>query len=118
MRGISVRRLTRTRRSQVGQYAEEQFEVTNRSLWPKLWLELDDASTLPWHAASRVVSALRHNGTQRWVVKTLCTQRGRFRLGPVMLHSGDPLGILRNDQQLASTGYSDRLSADGRSHHV
>lgn len=105
VRGIAVRRLTRTRRSQVGQYAEEQFEVTNTSLWPKLWLELDDASTLPWHAASRVVSALRHNGTQRWLVKTLCMQRGRFRLGPVTLHSGDPLGLLRNERVLAPTGY-------------
>ena len=105
VRGISVRRMTRTRRSQVGQYAEEQFEVSNKSLWPKLWIELEDKSTLPWHAASRVVNALRHNGTQRWVVKTLCTQRGRFRLGPVLLHSGDPLGIFHNDQVLASTGY-------------
>lgn len=105
VRGVSVRRLTRTRRSQVGQYAEEQFEVSNQNWLPKLWLELEDRSTLPWHAASRVVSSLRHKGTQRWVVKTLCTQRGRFRLGPVLLHSGDPLGIFHNDQQLASTGY-------------
>ena len=105
VRGISIRRFTRTRRSQVGQYAEEQFEITNRSFWPKLWLELDDESTLPWHAASRVVSAMRHNGTQRWIVKTLCTQRGRFRLGPMTLHSGDPLGIFGNERRLAATGY-------------
>lgn len=105
VRGISVRRLTRTRRSQVGQYAEEQFEISNQSLWPKLWLELEDRSTLPWHAASRVINSLRHRGTQRWLVKTLCTQRGRFRLGPVILHSGDPLGIFHNEISLASTGY-------------
>jgi len=105
VRGVTVRRLTRTRRSQVGQYAEEQFEVTNDGFWPKLWLELADDSTLPWHAASRVVSALRHKGTQRWLVKTLCTQRGRFRLGPVTLHSGDPLGLMRNERLLAPTGY-------------
>lgn len=105
VRGVTVRRLTRTRRSQVGQYAEEQFEVTNTSFWPKLWLELDDHSTLPWHSGSRVVNSLRRNATQRWLVKTLCTQRGRFRLGPVTLHSGDPLGIFHNDRQLSSTGY-------------
>jgi len=105
VRGVSVRRLTRTRRSQVGQYAEEQFEISNQSFWPKLWLELEDRSTLPWHAASRVVNSLRRKGTQRWVVKTLCTQRGRFRLGPVILHSGDPLGVFHNDLYLASTGY-------------
>ncbi|MBK8048401.1 MAG: hypothetical protein IPK16_15565 [Anaerolineales bacterium] len=38
LRGITVRRMTKTRRSQVGQYAEEQFEVTNQSWFPKLWL--------------------------------------------------------------------------------
>ncbi|MFN3980337.1 MAG: DUF58 domain-containing protein, partial [Caldilinea sp.] len=79
VRGVVARRRTRSRRSQVGQYVEEQFEVTNRSFLPKLWLEIDDFSTLPWHSASRVVSAVRRNGTQRWLVKTLCMQRGHFR---------------------------------------
>ena len=57
VRGVTARRRTRSRRSQVGQYVEEQFEVTNQSFWPKLWVELRDESTMPWHRASRVVSA-------------------------------------------------------------
>jgi uncharacterized protein (DUF58 family) len=105
VRGVGARRRTKSRRSQVGQYVEEQFEVTNRSFLPKLWLEINDLSTLPWHSASRVVSAVRRNGTQRWLVKTLCVQRGRFRLGPVALRSGDPLGIFRRERQLSGTGY-------------
>lgn len=105
VRGVVARRRTRSRRSQVGQYVEEQFEVTNRSFLPKLWLEIDDFSTLPWHSASRVVSAVRRNGTQRWLVKTLCMQRGHFRLGPVTLRSGDPLGIFRRERPLSGTGY-------------
>lgn len=105
VRGVSARRRTRSRRSQVGQYVEEQFEITNQNLLPKLWLEIDDFSTLPWHSASRVVSAVRRNSTQRWLVKTLCMQRGRFRLGPVTLRSGDPLGIFRRERPLSGTGY-------------
>ncbi|HRW47213.1 MAG TPA: DUF58 domain-containing protein [Caldilinea sp.] len=105
VRGVTARRRTRSRRSQVGQYVEEQFEVTNRTFLPKLWLEIDDFSTLPWHSASRVVSAVRRNGTQRWLVKTLCTQRGRFRLGPVTLRSGDPLGVFRRERPLSGTGF-------------
>jgi uncharacterized protein (DUF58 family) len=105
IRGIGIRRITRTRRSQVGQIAEEQFEVINRSRWPKLWLEVNDHSTLPWHDASRVLSALRYNAPQRWQVRTLCTQRGRFRLGPLTLHSGDPLGVFHVKQEIESTGY-------------
>ncbi len=103
LRAIGLRRITRTRRSQVGQFAEEQFEVINRGRLPKLWLEIKDESTLPWHDASRVVSNLGHNQTQRWLVKTLCTQRGRFRLGPLTLHSGDPIGIFDVEQHIEST---------------
>jgi len=103
VRGLSLRRFTRTRRSQVGQYAEEQFEVVNRNYWPKLWVEIEDHSTLPWHPASRVISNLGRSSTQRWQVKTLCTQRGRFQLGPLTLHSGDPLGIFAVAQEISET---------------
>ncbi len=105
VRSVNLRRFTRTRRSQVGQFAEEQFEIANQSMIPKLWLEIRDESTLPWHRASRVVSNVGRNSSQRWQVKTLCTQRGRFRLGPVTLHSSDPLGIFEVEQSLSSTGF-------------
>ncbi len=105
LRGIALRRITRTRRSQVGQYAEEQIEVTNRGRVTKLWLEVKDDSTLPWHDASRVVSNLARQSSQRWQVRTLCTQRGRFRLGPLSLHSGDPLGIFHVEERIETTGY-------------
>jgi uncharacterized protein (DUF58 family) len=105
VRQLAIRRTSPTRRSQVGQYAEESFEVVNQSHWPKLWVELRDDSTLPWHRASRVVSALRRGRTQRWVVRTLCTQRGRFRLGPMTLLSGDPLGIFHTQQALGASNH-------------
>lgn len=105
LRGVGMRRFTRTQRSQVGQFAEEQFEITNHSLWPKLWLEIEDQSTLPWHPASRVVNSLGRKATQRWQVKTLCTQRGRFRLGPIILRSGDPLGIFQSELELPRTNF-------------
>ena len=113
LRGITLRRVTRTRRSQVGQYAEEQFEVSNRGRITKLWLEVKDESTLPWHEVSRVISNLVHNTSQRWQVRTLCTQRA-FPARPALLHSGDPLGIFQVEQRIETTGY-DRLSYGRRS---
>ena len=59
VRGVQVVRVNKTLRSQVGQFAEEHMEVINRSRWPKLWLELDDESTLPWHTVARVVTVGR-----------------------------------------------------------
>jgi uncharacterized protein (DUF58 family) len=105
LRAIGLRRITRTRRSQVGQFAEEQFEIVNRGRVTKLWLEIKDESTLLWHDASRVISNLGSKQTQRWQVKTLCTQRGRYRLGPLTLHSGDPLGIFDVEQHIDSTSH-------------
>jgi uncharacterized protein (DUF58 family) len=105
LRSVNIRRFTRTRRSQVGQFAEERLEVTNNGRWSKLWLEIEDYSNLPWHDVSRVVSNMGRNSSHRWQVKTLCTQRGRFRLGPMALHSGDPLGIFDVIHDIPNTGY-------------
>lgn len=105
-RAVHIQRFTRSRRSQVGQFAEEHFEVSNRGWLPKLWLEIEDFSSLPWHReASRVVNALGRGRSYRWQVRTLCTQRGRFRLGPMLLHSSDPLGIFNVEQELPNSTY-------------
>lgn len=105
IRNVTIRRYTRTRRSQVGRFAEEQFEIVNRGRLPKLWIEIEDYSTLPWHDASRVVASLKRKSSFRWQVKTLCTQRGRFRLGPMLIQSGDPLGIFDVEQRLPHTSH-------------
>jgi uncharacterized protein (DUF58 family) len=105
-RAVHIQRFTRSRRSHVGQFAEEHFDVSNRGWLPKLWLEVQDFSTLPWHSeASRVINGLGRGRTYRWQVRTLCTQRGRFRLGPMRLRSSDPLGTFNVEQELANSTY-------------
>lgn len=101
--GLTLRRGSRIQRSQVGKYFEESLELANQSRWPKLWVEVDDASDLPGHRVSRVVNSLAGQASSRWQVRTLCQQRGRFVLGPVTLTSGDPLGIFRFTRPLAET---------------
>lgn len=102
-RFIRIHRYTRARRSQVGSYFEESFEVRNNGRLPKLWLEMQDESTLPFHEVSRVVSNLQGHTSHRWRVRTLCQQRGYFRLGPMSVHSGDPLGLFSVSQSLSLT---------------
>jgi uncharacterized protein (DUF58 family) len=102
-RGLTLRRATRSHRSQVGKYFEETLELVNRSRWPKLWVEVHDFSDLPGHQVSRVVNSLGRNSTSRWQVRTLARRRGRFVLGPVTLSSGDPLGIFRFTREVADT---------------
>ncbi len=95
VRWIQVERQPRTTRSQVGKMIEERLLVENRGFVPKLWLEVRDSSTLPGHQISRVISPLGAHKTFTRTVKTRCLQRGRFTLGPLTLHSGDPFGLFR-----------------------
>ena len=93
VRGISIGRKTRTRRSQVGKTFEESFSVRNTNFIPKLWLEVRDHSTLPDHRVSHIVPGLRWRITYQWDVSTPCLVRGEFRLGPLTIMSGDPFGL-------------------------
>lgn len=94
LRGLNVQRETFTHRTQVGEQARERVTVLNRWPLPKLWVEVLDHSDLPQHGAGFVAS-LPGGERRRWVVRTPCTIRGKFRLGPVTLVSGDPFGLFR-----------------------
>lgn len=97
---LRIGRRTFTRVAQVGQILEEEFQLTNLSRIPKLWVEVRDLSTLPGHYASRVVGLIGGRQWRRWRVKTRCEQRGRYVLGPLLVRSGDPLGIYQMQRRL------------------
>jgi uncharacterized protein (DUF58 family) len=100
---VRLSRYTRAHRAQVGRHMEERFSVTNTSVIPKVWLEVRDESTLPGHHPSHVVHALGGHGEQGWTVHTLCRQRGRYRLGPMLLRAGDPFGLWQMQRALPAT---------------
>lgn len=103
IRWIGLTRRTRTRRAQVGQIFEESFAFRNRSFLPKLWLEIVDQSTLPGHRASYIVPSVRIGGQHSWQVRTRCTVRGEFRLGPMVVSSGDPFGLFTLTRTIPAT---------------
>jgi uncharacterized protein (DUF58 family) len=100
LNGLSLARRVDADRAQVGQLLVERIEVANRGRFGKIGLEVLDHSTLPNHAVSRVVNVPRR-GSTTWEVVTRCVRRGRYRLGPATLRSGDPVGIFRR-QAVAS----------------
>ena len=81
-------------RVQVGETFDERLMLDNVSVMPKLWVQVADGSTLPGHRAGYVASM---GGRKRatWRARTVCRQRGRFQLGPVIATSGDPFGLFR-----------------------
>ena len=100
---VQLVRQTRARRAQVGSTIIETFILRNRSLVPNMWLEVDDDSDLPGHHASQIVSNMPAHSEYSWTVRTVCRERGRFRLGPIVLTSGDPFGLFRIPYSLAHT---------------
>ncbi|MCC7359244.1 MAG: DUF58 domain-containing protein [Anaerolineales bacterium] len=100
---LRLGRHTRALRAQVGRPLEERLSVRNTSPVPKLWLEVRDHSDLPGHEASLVVDSLGPNRERVWVVRTLCRERGRFRLGPLSLTSGDPFGLFQVTRPVPQT---------------
>lgn len=91
--GVTLRRKAGGSRSQVGVTFEEHFTLANASRYLKVWIELEDLSDFPEHQVSTVFTNLGGGGERRWTVRTICTRRGRFHLGPCTLHAGDPFGL-------------------------
>ncbi len=91
-RGLRIRRTVEPTQAQVGQTVQETIEIENLTWVRKLWLEVRDRSTLPGHQVGAVVS-LKGQGTKRWRVRTRCTHRGLYRLGPTAVLTGDPFGL-------------------------
>ncbi|HEV7665472.1 MAG TPA: DUF58 domain-containing protein [Chloroflexota bacterium] len=101
--GLELRRRHRVTRVQVGDTFVEQAVLEAQpgpsQWWPRLWLELHDGSDFPGHHLDGVLS-LGVVAHKVWELRSLCTRRGRFRLGPVWVTSGDPFGIFRVSRQL------------------
>jgi uncharacterized protein (DUF58 family) len=100
---VQLVRQTRARRAQVGSILTESFTLRNRGAIRNMWLEVDDESDLPGHHASHIISSLSARGEYVWKVRTYCRERGRFRLGPITLTSGDPFGLFRIKYHLPHT---------------
>jgi len=103
LNGVHLSRVTRVRRTQVGRPFEERFTVRNTTIVPKLWLEVRDFSTLPYHFASHVVNNLGAKQGYSWRATTICRQRGRYQLGPIRLRTSDPFGLFPLERDLAQT---------------
>jgi uncharacterized protein (DUF58 family) len=93
LKGVSVERRPRSLRAQVGRTYEEIIILQNNSRLGKLWLHIRDLSELPGHRASSVTTSIGKRQSKEWLVRTICTRRGRFRIGPIELHAGDPFGL-------------------------
>jgi uncharacterized protein (DUF58 family) len=101
VRALYIRPRPRLLRAQVGTFLEERSVVENLNWLPRPWLELLDASDHPEHTLSQVLSLGPLERRSR-VVRTLCCQRGEYRLGPIWASGADPFGLFRRERMLST----------------
>lgn len=75
-----------------GQPIEGHVIVRSRSILPKVWLEVEDPSSIPGHSAQRVFT-MGMRGVMSWSYRTRTRVRGVYTLGPVAICASDPFGF-------------------------
>jgi uncharacterized protein (DUF58 family) len=98
LRGVSVKRRTRSLRASVGDTFEEHFELANESRIGKLWIELANESNMPGAHGSRLMTMVGRKQKRTHIARTWLFRRGGYRLGPTRLVSGDPFGLFRTER--------------------
>jgi uncharacterized protein (DUF58 family) len=78
-----------------GDTLQATYTVRNRSLLPKLWLEVVSPTTLPSPLPGRVIS-IGPRRERSWSVRVPLIRRGHYRIDPMLVRTGDPLGLFES----------------------
>jgi uncharacterized protein (DUF58 family) len=92
--GLEVEVERATDRLQVGQEAETRLRLKSRSIFTKLWLEIEDKTDMPGPPPKTVIT-LPSKGARNWKVTMRCRRRGLYAAGPVTVTTGDPFGLFK-----------------------
>jgi uncharacterized protein (DUF58 family) len=104
--GVSCQRRLNEYRAFPGEYIESTLRVVNRKLLPLPWLQVDDeipigfapdisleqGSRPGFGLLSRATALLWYTGVS-WRHRLYCSKRGYYPLGPLVVSSGDILGL-------------------------
>ncbi|MEP7360207.1 MAG: DUF58 domain-containing protein [Chloroflexota bacterium] len=89
--------------AQAGDMLRANYTVRNTSRLPKLWLEVHNPTTLPVSLPGEAIT-IGPRGERSWSVRVPLTRRGHFRVDPMALRTGDPLGLFESNAAVG--GYS------------
>lgn len=89
--------------ARAGDMLRATYTVRNTSRLPKLWLEVHNPTTLPVALPGQAIT-IGPRGERSWSVHVRLTRRGHFRVDPLALRTGDPLGLFESNAAIG--GYS------------
>lgn len=98
--GLSVTRALSQTYAHLGDTFELVYELRNTSSFGKLWLEISEESNWPEPLPGRVLSIGGGGKTRKWKVLAKAIRRGRYKLGPIVLRSGDPFGLFPREARV------------------
>lgn len=101
-RGLVLRRSARVLRANVGDVFEESYELSHNSRAPAAWIEVDNQSTLPLAAGSRLFTLVMGRSKRNYIARSWLTRRGSFKLGPTRITTGDPFGLFTKSREIPS----------------
>lgn len=81
-------------RLQVGQVAQSTVRIASRSIFTKLWLQVEDKTDMPGLPARTIVT-VPAKSKRNWKIGIPCERRGSYTVGPVRVTTGDPFGLFR-----------------------
>jgi len=87
--------------AQAGDVLRASYTVRNISRLPKLWLEVHNPTNLPVPLPGQAIS-LGPRGERSWSVRVPLSRRGHFRVEPLALRTGDPLGLFESHATVGS----------------
>ena len=92
------------RRVRVGDQIEDRITVTNRSVFPKPVLEIEDVTDLPGYS-NTVALGFFTRGSQSWTSRAPARKRGVYGLGPVRVSATDTFGLFQRDLSFGHKEY-------------
>src|SRR6188508_1918881 len=87
--------------AQAGDILRASYTVRNTSRLPKFWLEVHNPTSLPVPLPGQAIT-LGPRGERSWSVRVPLTRRGHFRVEPLALRTGDPLGLFESHATVGS----------------
>ncbi len=87
--------------AQAGDVLRASYTVRNTSRLPKFWLEVHNPTSLPVPLPGQAIT-LGPRAERSWSVRVPLTRRGHFRVEPLALRTGDPLGLFESHATVGS----------------
>lgn len=87
--------------AQAGDILRASYTIRNTSRLPKYWLAVHNPTNLPVALPGQAIS-LGSRGERSWSVRVPLSRRGHFRVEPLALSTGDPLGLFESHATVGS----------------